>query len=145
MICYNKKLTILIWSSIFVILLSVYGTWLFLQSKSWTVLPNNGNIELIDGKNIIIEDNNFSLDLDTFQSIGETQTCTFVFKNHNSASAHVYVTLDYNENYFRMDGIHSFEINPNETYEYKVNIKLTDYPSSEANLPININFQTSYY
>ncbi len=144
MICYNKKLTILIWSSIFVIILSLYGTWLFLQSKSVTALQNDGSIELIGGENIVINDNSFELDLDTLQSIGDSQMCTFIFKNNNSASAHVYVTLDCNENCFRMDGIHSFEIKPNETYEYKVDIKLINHLKSEENLPINIHFQTSY-
>lgn len=145
MLRYNRKLKILIWASIFVIVLAVYCVWMSADSSAW-MMPNNGSIELIDGKNLIIDNNNnFSLDLDTFNSVGETQTCTFVFKNNNSANAHVFVTFSCNESCLQMDGIQSFEIKPNETFEYQVSIKLIDYPKAGEDLPININFNTSYY
>ena len=145
MLRYNRRLKTLIIIATCIIILAIYCTWLVCVSDSLNSLPNYGKIELIDGDNIIIDDHGFSLDLDTFQSVGESQMCTFVFKNNNSAIAHMSVSFDYNDNYFRMDGIHSFEIAPSETYEYKVNIKLTDYPSTNEDFPFNIQFQTSYY
>ena len=145
MLIYNRRLRAFIIIITFTIILAIYCTWLICASDSLNSLPNDGKIELIDGDNIIIDDHGFSLNLDTLQSVGDSQICTFVFKNNNSAIAHMSVSFDCNDNYFRMDGIHSFEIAPNETYEYKVNIKLTDYPNSNENFPFNIQFQTSYY
>ena len=144
---YDRKLKIMLSLAIFVVVLALYCCYCFgmTSCSKLSVLPNDGRIELIDGNNIIIEDDNFSLDLDTFNSVGETQTCTFVFKNNNSASAHVFVTLTCNEKYLKMDGMETFEIKPNETYEYRVDIKLTEYPTNGESLPININFNTSYY
>lgn len=60
-----------------VIVLATYVVWLFCYD--FTPLPDNGQLTMIDGKNVVYGANGFQLDLEPFDYIGQTQECVFVF------------------------------------------------------------------
>lgn len=139
---YNFKLRLLVGLSVMIIFAAVFLVWAWHYKP--IALPNNGQLTLIDGENIIINDNGYSLDLDTFSRVGETQKCVFVFENQNSAPSHTYVTAIYNQEYFEFDYNETFTINSEERFEYVIYITLINYPNDGEDLPLSINFNTSY-
>ena len=139
---YNFKLRLLVCLSVMAICAAVFLVWIWHYNP--VALPNNGQLTLVDGENIIIDDNGYSLDLDTFSRVGETQKCVFIFENQNSAPAHTYVTATYNQKYFEFDYNETFTINSEERFEYVVYITLINYPNDAEDLPLSINFNTSY-
>lgn len=142
MLRYNFKLRFLIGIAMMLICASVFLVWAWHYNP--ITLPNNGQLTLVDGENIIINDNGYSLDLDTFSRVGETQKCVFVFENQNSAPSHTYVTAAYNQEYFEFDYNETFTIDSEERFEYVIYITLINYPNNGENLPLSINFNTSY-
>lgn len=142
MLRYNFKLRFLMGIALILICASVFLVWAWHYNPR--ALPNNGQLTLVDGENIIIDDNGYSLDLDTFSRVGETQKCVFVFENQNSAQSHTYVTATYNEQYFDFDYEETFTIDSNQQKEFVVYITLIDYPDTDDSLPLSINFNTSY-
>lgn len=139
---YNFKLRLLVGLSVIVICAALFLVWAW-HYKPMN-LPNDGQLTLVDGENIIINDNGYSLNLDTFSRVGETQKCVFVFENQNSAQSHTYVTATYNEQYFDFDYEETFTIDSNKQTEFVVHITLIDYPDTDDSLPLSINFNTSY-
>ena len=139
---YNFKLRLLVCLSVIIICAAVFLVWAWHYNP--ITPPNNGQLTLVDGENIIINDNGYSLDLDTFSRVGETQKCVFVFENQNSTSSHTYVTATYNQEYFEFDYNETFTINSEERFEYVIYITLINYPNDGEDLPLSINFNTSY-
>ena len=142
---YNKKLKILVAVIVMAIIASVFVIWLSIQSDLDDAQSGRGKLEIIDGTNITLSNNGYSLNLKEFSTIGETQTCTFVFKNTNKSNAHTIVNFDFNYEFFSMSGLSSFVVEPNETFEYTVTITLIDYPHDVDSLPISIDFNTTYF
>ena len=142
MLRYNLKLRLLISISIILICASVFIVWIWHYEP--INLPNDGRLKLVDGENIIINNDGYELNLDTFTKVGETQRIVFVFENQNSAPSNTYVTTTYDNKYFEFDYDETFTINSKERFEYVVYITLIDYPNDSDSLPLSINFNTSY-
>lgn len=140
---YNRKLKALL----FVLgIAAVFASFfVLLHIADLKPLPDDGSLTLIDGKNVIIKEDGYQLDLAPFDRVGETQEGVFVFKNENAASAHTSVNITWNDKCFDVRYEPNFSIDSNHEFEYRVFITLTDYPSDNEDLNFSIRFQTEYY
>ena len=100
----------------------------------FTPLPDDGQLKLLGGEKILVTENGFQLDLDTFYNVGETQVCVFVFRNENSATAHTSVNIDWNRDCFDVNYEPTFNVGANQECEYRISITLTGYPSENEDM-----------
>lgn len=76
---YNRKLKALLFVLGIVAVFALFSV--LLHVVDFKPLPDDGSLTLIDGKNVLITENGYQLDLKPFDRVGETQECVFVFKN----------------------------------------------------------------
>ena len=106
---------------------------------------NDGSLTLVDGQRVAVSGDGYQLDLDTFNQVGETQECVFVFRNENASTSHTSVNVGWNENCFDVDYEPTFSIKPGQELTYRIIIELTDIPSDGEELNFSLRFQTEYY
>ena len=141
MLRYNFRLRAFIFTIILLIVTAIFI--IFTLTYQCEPLPNDGKLKLVDGENVIVNNDGYCLDLKEFANIGETQYCTFVFENQNSASSHTFVTINYDTTCFDCTYNDSFTVKANNRIEYVVAITMINYPSCN-NIPLSINFKTTY-
>ena len=139
----GKKLNWLVTACVVTIILAVYVVWLSFNTPATT--QNEGGLTLIDGQRVSVSGDSYRLDLDTFDEVGETQECVFVFRNDNADTSHTTVSITWNEDCFDVDYDPSFSIKPGQEFSYRISIELTDLPADGEGLDFALQFNTQYY
>lgn len=140
---YSRKIKGLIIVAVTVAILAVFVACLSFNNSA--PLPDDGQLKFLGGEKVLASQKGYQLDLDTFNQVGETQTCVFVFRNENSATSHTSVNIDWNRDCFDVKYEPAFSIDSNQEFKYRISITLTDYPSDDEDMSFSLRFQTEYY
>lgn len=104
----------------------------------------SGKLTLIDSYNVVIDGDNYNLDLEPFDFVGHKQMCRFTFRNDSNVPAHTIVDVNYDQNYFQVFFDSEFILNPGEETDFTVKIVLIKTSTEEITTHFNVSFRTEY-
>lgn len=140
MLFYNFKFKVLTCLIVFFVVVSL----MFTVGCNAHFENPSGKLTLIDTYNVVMDGDNYNLDLKPFDFVGHKQTCRFTFRNDSNVPAHTIVDVNYDPTYFQVFYDSEFTLNPGEETDFLVKIVLIKTSTEKITTSFHISFRTEY-